>query len=131
MNHFLLPDKKGQPSDDLRYGVNLMELLINGLLQRGAKKHRLEAKVFGGARMLKGTHDIGRENGEFALKFLQTEGIPCRAQSLGGTAARRLQFSPTTGQVRQRQVFDIHSIELQQPQNVPPPGASEVEFFSS
>lgn len=49
MNHFLLPGNNGRSSLDAQsYGVHLMELLVNGLLQRGAHRHRLEAKLFGG-----------------------------------------------------------------------------------
>jgi len=55
MNHFLLPGRADCPSaqEAERYGVHLMELLVNGLLQRGAKRQRLEAKLFGGARIVK------------------------------------------------------------------------------
>ena len=55
MNHFLLPGS-GNASlgggDATRYGVHLMELLINGLLKKGARRDRLEAKVFGGAKTI-------------------------------------------------------------------------------
>ncbi|MDH6235247.1 chemotaxis receptor (MCP) glutamine deamidase CheD, partial [Mesorhizobium soli] len=53
MNHFLLPGTLGAARRDAeRYGVHLMELLVNGLLARGAQRQRLEAKLFGGARTL-------------------------------------------------------------------------------
>ncbi len=49
MNHFLLPgsaDALSSGGDATRYGVHLMELLINGLLKKGARRERLEAKIF-------------------------------------------------------------------------------------
>ena len=50
MNHFLLPGTGSVTGGDAtRYGVHLMELLINGLLKQGARRDRLEAKIFGGA----------------------------------------------------------------------------------
>lgn len=101
MNHFLLPEGGAQDSGNVRYGANAMELLINGLLKKGAEKHRLEAKIFGGAQMMGNLRNIGAANAEFARKFLQDEGIPCRAESVGGTSARRIRFWPTTGLVRQ------------------------------
>lgn len=53
MNHFLLPGTGNVTGGDAtRYGVHLMELLINGLLKKGARRDRLEAKVFGGAKRL-------------------------------------------------------------------------------
>jgi chemotaxis protein CheD len=38
MNHFLLPGNEGGSSDHVKYGVNAMELLINGLLKQGAAR---------------------------------------------------------------------------------------------
>lgn len=53
MNHFLLPGTGSVTGGDAtRYGVHLMELLINGLLKQGARRDRLEAKIFGGAKTI-------------------------------------------------------------------------------
>lgn len=101
MNHFLLPGDVSSGDDSLRYGVNSMELLINGLLRRGARRDRLEAKLFGGARVLAGLSDVGSQNAAFARRFLKEEGIACIGESLGGNQARRVRFSPTTGAARQ------------------------------
>jgi hypothetical protein len=52
MNHFLLPDGAGAGTDaGRRYGAYAMELLINELIKAGARRERLEAKLFGGGRM--------------------------------------------------------------------------------
>ena len=48
-----------------------------------------QAKLFGGGHMLTGLPDIGHRNGVAALAFLEGEGIPLRAKSLGGAQARR------------------------------------------
>ena len=62
MNHFLLPGAEvGSAKDSERLGVHLMELLVNGLLRQGAQRDRLEAKLFGGARMMRGLSDIGAQ----------------------------------------------------------------------
>lgn len=104
MNHFLLAVTNDDKNTDLKYGVNAMELLINSLLRQGANRARLQAKVFGGARMTAHSRDIGGSNAAFALDFLAKEAIPCLAKSVGGTAARRVQFHPTTGAARQMQI---------------------------
>ena len=101
MNHFLLPGDDGEGAEGLRYGVQSMELLVNGLLQRGAQRHRLEAKLFGGAAVVEGFSDIGAQNAAFAERFLQDEGIAHRGGSLGGKLARRIQFWPASGRARQ------------------------------
>jgi chemotaxis protein CheD len=101
MNHFLLPGDEGSQGDSLRYGINSMELLINGLLRMGARRDRLEAKLFGGARVVQGLSDVGAQNAVFARRFLAEENILCLSESLGGSQARRVQFWPSTGRVRQ------------------------------
>jgi chemotaxis protein CheD len=100
MNHFLLPDSAGRGSETIKYGTHAMELLINGLLRRNASRARLQAKLFGGAQMVSQFRDIGQGNIVFARDFLRAEGIPCVAESLGGTEARRVKFWATTGQAR-------------------------------
>lgn len=104
MNHFLLAGTGSPRSDDLRYGVNAMELLINRLLHAGAERHQLRAKLFGGASMTDHGGNIGESNAAFAVDFVQQEGIPCLSQSLGGEKARRVQFTPSTGAARQLQI---------------------------
>lgn len=104
MNHFLLATSSDLESGDLKYGINAMELLINQLLQSGAERNLLRAKLFGGARMTDHARDIGAGNAIFATDFLEKEGIPCLSSSLGGTNARRVQFVPTTGAARQLKI---------------------------
>jgi chemotaxis protein CheD len=107
MNHFLLPmGPQGATDGMTRYGVHAIEVLINGLLKRGARRDGLRAKLFGGARMSPRLRDIGTANASFARSYLSTEDIPCVAESLGGSSARRVVFRPTTGQVRQLLVPD-------------------------
>lgn len=132
MNHFLLPgaDVRMQVNEAERYGVHLMELLVNGLLQRGARKDRLEAKLFGGARTVEGLSDIGARNADFAERFLHNEDISLIGGSLGGDCGRRLQFWPVLG--RARQAIMARDQAPAQPVVVVPPKPShggEVEFF--
>lgn len=101
LNHFLLPEGDGSPGN-LSYGVNAMELLINELLCRGARRDRLEAKLFGGARMIRTAHDIGGQNAKFAKGFLAAESIALTGGSLGGVQARRIEFWPVSGRIRQQ-----------------------------
>jgi chemotaxis receptor (MCP) glutamine deamidase CheD len=91
MNHFLLPDGDGNGDSEeaKRYGVNAMEILINSLLRAGARRDRLEAKLFGGASMFDRLRNIGAENAAFAKRFLQAEGIAVIGGDTGGTSARR------------------------------------------
>lgn len=119
MNHFLLPGgQAAKPLESERYGAYLMELLINGLLKHGARRDRIEAKIFGGARMVEGLSDIGAENGVFAREFLKNEGIRIVAQNLGGRYGRRLEYHPVSGRARQILLSAQVAVE-------PPPRPSE------
>ncbi len=121
MNHFLLPgedrgDDARRGGNAMRYGVHAMELLLNDLLRRGAQRSRLEAKLFGGARMMKGLTDVGELNASFAERFLHAEGIPVVGGSLRGDQGRRIQYWPVSGRARQvlldpRMVFQAEATE--------------------
>ena len=106
MNHFLLPEGEGTDRDAQRYGVNAMELLINGILKHGGSRERLEAKLFGGANVVAALSDVGSRNAEFAKRFLANEGIVVRGGDLGGSSARRVQFWPVEGRARQLALGD-------------------------
>lgn len=103
MNHFLLPGREGAglTGEAERYGVHLMELLVNGLLRFGASRDRLQAKLFGGAKIVRKLTDVGSANAQFARDFLNRESIAHVGGSLGGGRGRRLQFWPVTGRARQ------------------------------
>ena len=105
MNHFLLPgsDSPRGEAADLGIGVHAMELLVNALLAHGARRERIEAKLFGGARVVAGLTAVGEKNAKFAVEFLRREGIQHVGGSLRGVAGRRLQYWPVSG--RARQVF--------------------------
>jgi chemotaxis protein CheD len=106
MNHFLLPGGRGEEKSALCYGVNAMELLINGIMKRGGSRGRMEAKLFGGARVMTTMFDIGSRNADFAQRFLKDEGIRIVGGDLGGVLPRRLEYWPVSGRVRQMTVGD-------------------------
>lgn len=129
MNHFLLPGgTEGTSSRSESYGLYLMELLINGLLKKGARRERLEAKLFGGARTVEGLSDIGAKNAMFAKNFLRMEGITLLGGDLGGDKGRRIEYWPHTG--RARQIFLDKSAPLPP---APPPrpqqSTGDLELF--
>ncbi len=108
MNHFLLPGAEvGSAKDSERLGVHLMELLLNGLMRQGAQRDRLEAKLFGGARMMSGLSDVGRKNAEFAKRFLAYEGIKIVGGDTGGEQGRRIQFWPSSGRALQSYIAKV------------------------
>jgi chemotaxis protein CheD len=133
INHFLLPGPSSRTKSEEaeRVGVHLMELLVNGLLKSGARRERLEAKLFGGARTVKAHTDIGRLNIEFAERFLRDEGIAHIGGSTGGLQGRRIQYWPVSG--RARQIMLTGTVQVERPTTISAPAvdehAGELELF--
>ena len=103
VNHFLLPgdSERQRAGEAMRHGVHAMELLVNALLMKGARRDRLEAKLFGGANLMRGLTDVGAMNAAFAEDFLRRESISYLGGSLRGDRGRRIQFWPVSGRARQ------------------------------
>ncbi len=112
MNHFLLPDKGGDTNPDLpfsaslRYGSYSMEQLINGILAAGGRRERLEVKIFGGANVLAGLRGIGHQNADFIERYLKAEGFKVTAADLRGNLPRKVQYFPSSGVARVKQIED-------------------------
>lgn len=114
MNHFMLPEGHVGDGAPARYGSYAMELLINELLKRGANRRRLEAKVFGGANVLKGftSNPVGTRNAEFVRAYLAAEQIPVVAEDLCGIHPRKVWFFPQTGRVMVNRLPHAHEAEV-------------------
>jgi chemotaxis protein CheD len=115
MNHFMLPDAgrdQGDPiGESARYGVYAMEILINQLLKMGAQRGNLEAKVFGGGAVMRGftVMNVGERNAQFAMKFMEVEGIPVVAHDLLDSHPRKVYFFPASGRVRVKKLKQVHN----------------------
>ena len=104
MNHFMLPQmSKSRHSDEdtLLAGDACMEALLNSMLARGAAKHRIKAKAFGGGNVidcnLPSTLSIGKRNADFTVEWLAREGIPLLASDFLGPWSRKILFVPQSG----------------------------------
>ncbi|OCW56210.1 chemoreceptor glutamine deamidase CheD [Hoeflea olei] len=136
MNHFLLPGQSnGGAGEATRYGVHLMELLINGLLKQGARRDRLEAKIIGGAKTISGFSNVGEKNAEFAHRFLTDEGIRIVGSNTGGLVGRKLEYYPVSGRARQYPLSGAETqktvaLETAPPKIIAPkPVETSIEFF--
>ena len=105
LNHFMLPDmsnKKFGDEDAQLSGNFAMEALLNGLLGKGAKKVRLQAKAFGGGTIIdtdSQSLSIGMRNARFAKEWLAREGIPLTSSDFLGPWSRKIIYLPFNGDV--------------------------------
>ena len=134
MNHFMLPDGEAD-TGNARYGAHAMELLINALLKRGARRSRLLAKVFGGGNVLRGFQDpIGSRNARFVLDYMHAERIPVQASDLGDIHPRKVAFFVQTGRTlvrrlpatRDRELVDVERAYREQLSHGPRSGSVEL-----
>ena len=109
MNHFMLPD--GDSADGFgRYGSYAMELLINEMLKKGARRESMQAKIFGGAQVMAGftTMNVGERNTKFVIDYLAMERIPVVSQDVLDIHPRKVCFFPVTGKALVKRLAHSH-----------------------
>jgi chemotaxis protein CheD len=91
-----------------------MEVLINHLLKMGARRNRLEAKVFGGGAVMASlaSSNVGVRNAEFVLNYLKTEKIPVVAKDLLDSYPRKVYFFSQSGRVLVKKLHRVHNETL-------------------
>jgi len=120
MNHFMLPltekeaheinwGLRGKATDATRYGNFAMEHLINAILKCGGRRCNLQAKIFGGGKVLKKMSDVGERNTEFVKRYLVTEDIPIVGEDVGSVFPRKVLFEPTTGRAFIKKLDNLHN----------------------
>lgn len=110
MNHFMLPeatraDARGR-SAATKYGLHAMTILIEELERLGGRRERMEAKVFGGGKVLNGFNkcDVGQTNAAFVEDFLAKTGIPVIGRDLCQDYARKIYYTPASGDVCMKRI---------------------------
>jgi chemotaxis protein CheD len=144
MNHFMLPEDgssgksswtEGPEGLATRYGSYAMESLINELMKLGARRDRLEVKLFGGGRILSSMTDVGQKNIRFAKDFLKLEGFKIAAEDVGDVYPRRVLYFPTTGVVMLKRLRALDVTAIAQRENIyqsrlaAKPAGDDVELF--
>lgn len=103
--HFLLPSWDGRGLPSPRYGNVAVSVLLQKLLEAGADRGRLRAKVFGGGCLFdslrepssKKVHHLGSRNIEMALEILAKAQIPVVSTAAGADRGQRILFRTDTG----------------------------------
>lgn len=92
---------KANPS---KYADAAVFLMIDELVEMGASKSLMRAKMAGGAQMFQfASNDmlnIGQKNAEAAREALKKENVPLLAEDCGGNKGRTVTFYPVDGVYR-------------------------------
>ncbi len=118
MNHFMLPETtahklaksaEGVVGNATRYGNYAMEHLINTILAHGGARKNLEVKVFGGGKIIPTLGNVGLNNVDFVLQYIETEKLSLISHDLGDIYPRKVIYFPKTGRVRMKKIKDLHN----------------------
>lgn len=106
MSHVLLPDSKMCPRDQnvMKFADTAIEELILRMLNQGAAKHRLTAKIAGGAQLFgnaasSNSMRIGDRNVEAVKEHLGKYNIKLLSEDTGLNYGRTVQFNSNDGVV--------------------------------
>ena len=115
LNHFMLPHKQedsNKTGESNIYGVHAMTQLIKEMEDLGAGIDRCEAKVFGGGCMFPNDQEIGVQNIEFALKYLDKLNVNVSGMDVGLNYSRRIRFHTDTGKVMVKRLRSLHNKQI-------------------
>ena len=103
MIHYILPENPGDHKDT-KYADTGIKFLVDKLINRGANKKKLKAKMIGGAVMfgelIENTEDsIGNRNISKGKEVLNNMDIEISGEDLGGNYGRSVEFNLEDGSV--------------------------------
>ncbi len=102
MSHIMLPTRMN-PQDKIgKYADTALPAMINDMLQKGAERPRMKAKIAGGASLFDFKDDhlkIGERNAEAVEQVLSTQNIRLIGKDVGGNRGRTIIFDPVTNEL--------------------------------
>jgi chemotaxis protein CheD len=107
--HVLLPKSPIKCDNEGKYADTGTRKLVKEMLNHGAKKERLVAKLVGGAQMFPNLNlsiaNIGRENSMIIRSILRELMIRIVAEDLGGNRGRSAYFDTSDGHIAVKSAF--------------------------
>ena len=109
--HIMLPNAPGGTAEfnRFKFADTAIDDMIKLVVQAGASRHQLQAKLTGGAHMFNNAYNsdvmgIGKRNVDVCQKVLKENRIPVTAQDTGGTSGRSIEFCCETNMLQIRTV---------------------------
>jgi chemotaxis protein CheD len=108
--HYLLPSWDGTGVASPRYGNVAISILVQKLLEAGANRSQLQAKVYGGGCLFDSMREsgaqkeqhLGSRNVEMALETLSKAQIPVVSTVVGVNRGQRIVFHTDTGEAEMK-----------------------------
>ena len=100
MSHFLLPHGSVTRGSEGRFAEQAIPRLLEDVVNAGARREHLQAKLFGGACVhaaFQRPDHLGVRNVESAQRLLAAAGIPVVVQDVLGTRGRKIVFHTDDG----------------------------------
>ncbi len=115
MAHIMLPRLRNSKTNHLKYADTAIPVLITEMLDKGAKKEKLVAKIIGGATMFDVSvnsimGEIGKNNVEMVKTVLKENNIKIIAEDIGGDHGRTIDFHLKNGNVKIKSLSDKEKI---------------------
>lgn len=112
MAHVMLPNSslgKSETMNKAKYADTALDVLLDQLINLGAKQTSLKAKLAGGSQMFKFSSSsemmrIGPRNVDAVKEKLRQLKIRIVAEDVGGTSGRTIEFDPLTSKLSIRTV---------------------------
>lgn len=114
--HAMLPkfENGRDKTNAAKYADTAVFIMVDELVERGAKKCLMKAKMAGGAQMFQfATNDmlnIGQKNAEVAREALKKENIQLLGEDCGGNKGRTVSFYPANGTYRIQRSQEYYEI---------------------
>lgn len=113
LSHFMLPDTSfsRNTSNPAKFATLAIDILIDKMVESGASKGRLTAKLVGGSSMFSSISNVnssmnmGEKNYQAAKEILSKKGIKILAEEVGGNYGRSLDFFTENGTVLVKSVM--------------------------
>lgn len=105
--HIMLPDSAGMDTsaiNPVRFADTAVPALIDAVVEQGALRISLEAKIFGGSEMFPPTEDytstVGSDNTKAVKKALRKHNLTLKGEDVGGTHGRSIEFDLSSGKAK-------------------------------
>jgi len=119
MSNFLIPcfDDKDKVVWAEKFGIYIMDTMLNCILELGGSKNHIEGKIFGGNEVLKDKLKYRKKSITFLINYMNKNKINLKTESTGGKHARKVYYTPTTGIVEMRKLSrsndEVYQLERQ------------------